>query len=67
MLVLSRRIGESINLSGGVVIQIQRIRSNQVQVGIEAPPEVIVLREEVSKLLYLDKEINSTVSSGLDI
>ncbi len=56
MLVLSRRIGESIKLSGGIVIQIQRIRGNQVQIGIEAPPEVIVLRGEVCESSRLDRD-----------
>jgi carbon storage regulator len=55
MLVLSRRIGESIKLSGGIVIQIQRMRGNQVQIGIEAPTEVIVLREEVRESSLLDR------------
>lgn len=53
MLVLSRRIGESINLSGGITIQIQRSRGNQVKIGIEAPPEVIVVRQEVKYLSRL--------------
>ncbi len=64
MLVLSRRFGESIKLSGGIVIQIQRIRGNQVQVGIEAPPEVIVLREEVSESSLLDRGDTRTASAG---
>lgn len=55
MLVLSRRIGESIKLSGGVVIQIQRISGSQVKIGIEAPPAVIVNREEVSESSKLNK------------
>jgi carbon storage regulator len=64
MLVLSRRIGESIKLSGGIVIQIQCIRGNQVQVGIEAPPEVIVLREEVSELSLHDRRDSRAVTVG---
>lgn len=64
MLVLSRQIAESIKLSGGIVIQVQRIRGNQVQVGIEAPPEVIVLREVVSESSLLDLGDTRAASAG---
>jgi carbon storage regulator CsrA len=62
MLVLLRRIGESIKLSGGIVIQIQRIRGNQVQIGIDAPPEVIVLRGEVRESSLFDQRNTRTSS-----
>ena len=47
MLVLSRKLGESIMLGDDVVITIVGIGGRQVRLGIDAPPEVKVHREEV--------------------
>jgi carbon storage regulator len=47
MLVLTRRVGESIVIGNGVVVKIVEIRGDQIRVGITAPPEVIVHRQEV--------------------
>jgi carbon storage regulator CsrA len=49
MLVLGRGIGERIRLTvNGIEIwvSIERIQSNDVRVGITAPPEVVIVREE---------------------
>jgi carbon storage regulator len=48
MLVLSRKLNEKIVIDGGIVVTIVKIDRNQVRVGIEAPPEVRVFREEIS-------------------
>jgi carbon storage regulator len=48
MLVLSRRLNEKIVLPGlGVTIQVLGFRRGAVRLGIAAPPEVTVLRQEV--------------------
>jgi carbon storage regulator len=47
MLVLSRKVGERICIGDGIVITIVSTRGKQVQVGIEAPRHVPVLREEL--------------------
>lgn len=49
MLVLSRKHNERILLDGGIVITIVGIGWGQVRIGIDAPPEVTILREEVAK------------------
>jgi len=64
MLILTRRIGESISIGSDVHIQIQQVRGNQVQIGINAPPEVIVLREEVRKSSRLDREDTLSAAIG---
>lgn len=46
MLVLSRKVGERLVLTGGITITISRIVGNRVHVGIQAPPEVRVMRGE---------------------
>lgn len=47
MLILTRRIGESVNIGDDVQITILGVRGNQVRVGIEAPQNVGVHREEI--------------------
>jgi carbon storage regulator len=47
MLVLSRRVGERIVLSGGVVLTVLAVHRSQIRLGVEAPPEVSVWREEI--------------------
>lgn len=48
MLVLSRRLHEKILLPGlNVVVEVVAVRGEVVRIGIEAPPEVKVVREEL--------------------
>jgi carbon storage regulator len=47
MLVLSRRLNESIIIDGNIRITIVGIRGNHVRVGIEAPESVPIRREEL--------------------
>lgn len=48
MLVLSRKIDEVILLTGGIKITIADIQRGKVKIGIEAPPEILVYREEIA-------------------
>lgn len=47
MLILTRRAQGRIIIDGGITITILRIRGNQVRVGIDAPRNIAVHREEV--------------------
>jgi len=47
MLVLSRKTNENIIIDGRIVVKIVRTEGNFVKVGIEAPPEVPVHRQEI--------------------
>lgn len=47
MLVLTRKLGENIRIGDAVKITVLEVRSGQVKLGIEAPPEVKVHREEI--------------------
>lgn len=50
MLVLSRRIGESLRIGPDITVTIEDIRGNQVSISIAAPRHVIIAREEVAQL-----------------
>jgi carbon storage regulator len=49
MLVLTRKEGERIKIGPDVIITIVRIKGGGVRVGIEAPPEVKVVRGELEE------------------
>ena len=49
MLVLSRKLGERIRIGDNVCVSVVRIQGNRVQLGIDAPPEVPVNRQEVQE------------------
>jgi carbon storage regulator len=47
MLILSRKLGESIVIDGSIVVKIMRVDGDTVKLGVEAPPSVAVHRKEV--------------------
>ena len=47
MLVLTRKVGESVLIGDGIKVSILAVKGNQVRVGIDAPKDVSVHREEV--------------------
>lgn len=49
MLVLSRKLNESIRIGNDVQIRIVRVKGNVVRLGIEAPKSVRVIREELQR------------------
>lgn len=48
MLVLSRKLNEKIVINGNIVITVVKMDRNQVRIGIEAPGDVSVFREEIA-------------------
>jgi carbon storage regulator len=49
MLVLTRKLNERIVVGDNITITVVGIRGNHVRLGIEAPPEVSILREELQR------------------
>ncbi len=47
MLVLSRRDRARIKLGDSIIVTVVRVAGDKVRLGIEAPPEVLVLRDEL--------------------
>ncbi len=47
MLILTRKIGETIRIGEDVVVAVLGVKGNQVRVGVDAPRDVEVHREEI--------------------
>lgn len=47
MLVLSRKENERIRLGDSIVVTIVRVSGDKVRIGIQAPPHIVVLRDEL--------------------
>jgi len=59
MLVLSRKQNERIRVGDSVVVTIVRVSGDKVRIGIEAPPDVRVLRDELDDDLLGDVTLDS--------
>ena len=61
MLILSRRVGDAILVEGGIRIVIIACDRKGVRIGVEAPPEVSILREEiVTQIASENQRANAT-------
>jgi carbon storage regulator len=47
MLVLSRKASERIRLGDSIIVTVVRVSGDKVRLGIEAPPDILVLRDEL--------------------
>ena len=61
MLILTRRVGETIMIGDDVRVTVLDVKGNQVRIGITAPKDVTVHREEIYKRIQAEKEISSLV------
>jgi carbon storage regulator len=57
MLILTRRVGENIVIGDEVVITVLGIKGNQVRIGINAPKNVSVHREEIYQRIQQEKTV----------
>jgi carbon storage regulator len=61
MLILTRRVGETIIIADNVHVTVLGIKGNQVRIGIDAPKDTTVHREEIYEKIQAEK--NSTVQT----
>ncbi|HBG27192.1 MAG: carbon storage regulator [Planctomycetes bacterium GWF2_41_51] len=58
MLVLTRKLNESIIIGSGIEVKIARINGNQVRIGITAPKNIPVYRKEIAPLFGQAEKVN---------
>ena len=60
MLALSRKLGESIIIGKDIKVSILEIKGDQIKIGIEAPKNVTIYREEIFKQIEEENIPNAT-------
>ena len=55
MLILTRRVGETITIGDDVEVKVLGVKGNQVRIGVAAPREVSVHREEIYDIIQQEK------------
>jgi len=66
MLILARKVGEAIAISDNIKIRVVDIKGGQVRLGVEAPPDVAVHREEIY-LRILEENRRAALEAPADL
>ena len=65
MLILSRKLNESIVIDGHIIVKILRIERDTVKIGIQAPAELPVHRQEVYDMIQRNKQ--ASLNAGTEV
>jgi carbon storage regulator len=59
MLILTRRVGETVMIGNDVTVTVLGVKGNQVRVGVNAPKDVAVHREEIYERIKREEDQDS--------
>ena len=62
MLVLTRKLGEVLRIGQGITVRIINIKGKHVKIGIEAPPGLLIYREEIYEKIQAENRLSSILS-----
>ena len=60
MLILTRRVGEALMIGDDVVINVLGVKGGQIRLGVDAPKEIPVHREEIFDRIQAEKKLSTS-------
>jgi len=67
MLILTRKLGEAVNIGSEIKVTVLDIKGNSVRIGVEAPRQVAVHRSEIYGLIQEQNTQAAAVAAGVSL
>jgi carbon storage regulator len=65
MLVLTRKLGEVLRIGDGITVKIVEIKGKQVKIGISAPVDLSIYREEIYEKIQAENRLSAELSMDI--